>query len=292
MRIRIADHSGFCFGVKRAIKIAREIRKQRKGKVLTFGDLIHNRRVVEELKREGIDSVDDISKISEGTVIIRSHGVSPAIIKQLKEKQVEIIDATCPFVKRIQNLAKKLVEENYELIIVGDPNHPEIRALIGYTDGKGIIINSIQEIQGLKKKSKRAIIAQSTQNIGFFKEIVFNFIEITEELRVFNTICDSMRIRQKSTSELASQVDVMFIIGDRKSSNTNKLFKIAKEIQPRTYFIESENDIKFEMINSFEEIGISAGASTPQELIDAVINKIKKVKSNKCSKERELRWMN
>ena len=292
MRIRIADHSGFCFGVKRAIKIAREIRKQRKGKVSTFGDLIHNKRVVEELKREGIDSVDDISEIKEGTIIIRSHGVSPAIIDELEKKQVEIIDATCPFVKRIQRLAKKIVDSGYELIIAGDPNHPEIRALIGYTNGEGIIINNLQEIKNLRKKSKRAIIAQSTQDINFFKEIVSKFIDITNELRVLNTICDSTRIRQKSTSKLASEVDIMFIVGDKKSSNTNKLFKIAKEIQPKTYFIENANDIKPEMVDSYEEIGISAGASTPQDLIDEVINKIKGIKSNKCYGEREPKWMN
>ncbi|MCP2605097.1 4-hydroxy-3-methylbut-2-enyl diphosphate reductase [Candidatus Aminicenantes bacterium AH-873-B07] len=292
MRIRIANHSGFCFGVKRAIKIVRKIRKERKGKVLTFGDLIHNKKVVEELKKEGIDSVSDIAKINEGTVIIRSHGVSPIILGELRKKHIEIIDATCPFVKRIQKLAEKLVQEGYELVIVGDPKHPEIKALIGFTRGKEIIVNSVQKIQTLNRKSKRAVIAQSTQDINFFKEIVSNLIDKTNELRVFNTICDSTKIRQKSTFELASQVDIMFIVGDRKSSNTNKLFNIAKKIQSKTYFIEKVEDIKPEMINFCEEIGISAGASTPQELINEVVNKIKKIKSNSCFKERELQWMN
>lgn len=292
MRIKIANHSGFCFGVKRAINIARKTRKEKKGIVLTLGDLIHNKRVINELKEEGIDSVDDISKIKKGTVIIRSHGVSPEIVEKLKEKNIEVIDATCPFVKRIHRLAKKLVDEGYELIIIGDPKHPEIKALMGYANNKGIIINTLDEIRKLRKKAKRAVIAQSTQDVSFFKECINKLIDLTNELRIYNTICDSTRVRQESTLKLASEVDVMFIVGDKKSSNTNKLFKISKEIQPRTYFIESENDVKFEMINSYENIGISAGASTPQELIDEVIEKIKKLKLNKNIRERESSWMN
>jgi 4-hydroxy-3-methylbut-2-enyl diphosphate reductase len=292
MRIRIANHSGFCFGVKRALKIAQNIRKEREGEVVTLGNLIHNKRVVEELNNKGITSIEDISQIEEGTVIIRSHGISPKVIEELQKKEIEIINATCPFVKRIQKLAEKLADEDYEIIIVGNHKHPEIKALKGYTKGKEVIIEDLKEVLSLPKKSKRAVIAQSTQDISLFKEIVKCLLGRTRELRVFNTICDSTRIRQNSTTELARQVQVMFIVGDRKSSNTNKLYNLSKKIQPRTYFIEEAKDITPEMISYVEEIGISAGASTPQELIEEVIDRIKKLKSKSSPKRRELQWTN
>ncbi|MFQ6081780.1 MAG: 4-hydroxy-3-methylbut-2-enyl diphosphate reductase [Candidatus Aminicenantia bacterium] len=287
--------SGFCFGVKRAINIARQIRREKKGKVFTFGDLIHNQQVVENLRKEGIESIDDISQIKGGTIIIRSHGISPHIFQQLVDKGIEVIDATCPFVKKSQKLVKKLADEDYEIIIVGNKPHPEIKGLIGFSQGKEVVIKSEEEVDLLPKKNKRGVIAQSTQDITLYQKIVSKLIEKTRELKVFNTICDSTQIRQKATAQLAAQVDIMLIIGDRKSSNTNKLYNLAKRIQENTYFIEKTDNLTPKMIAFAEEIGVSAGASTPHELIMEVVERIKEIKKSKSNQQIEenlIQWMN
>jgi len=237
MEIIIAKDSGLCYGVKRAIQIANETLSAEKGKVFTLGDLIHNPKVINDLEQQGIRSMEDLNELSEGTVIIRSHGVSPDIYKKIEEKKIKIVDATCPIVKRIQRLVEALAKEEGEIVIVGNKNHPESRGLIGYSQGKGIIVESEALAQKMPKKKRRAVLAQSTQDMGLFQKVAAGLIERTEELKVFNTICQSTQIRQKSTSELASRVDTLFIIGGKNSSNTHKLFQISKRVLPNTHFI-------------------------------------------------------
>jgi (E)-4-hydroxy-3-methyl-but-2-enyl pyrophosphate reductase len=285
MEIIVAENCGLCYGVKRALRIAKETRKMKKGKVFTSGDLIHNPRVVSELKNLGIEPVEKLGEIQGGTIIIRSHGVSPEKYRLLTQKKIEIVDATCPIVKKIQKLVERLAKEKEEIILVGNKKHPEIKGLIGYSQKKGIIVENEEQARVLPHKKKRAVLAQSTQDLSLFKKIVAILIEKTKELRIYNTICLSTQTRQRSTSELAAKVDTLFIVGGKNSSNTNKLYYISKSILTNTHFVESAEEIKPEMLKNAKKIGISGGASTPPEAIEEVVFKIKNSLKNQIQRE-------
>jgi len=275
MEIIAAKNSGLCYGVRRALDIATETRQKKAGKVFTLGDLIHNPQVIADLEKQKIHSINDLDGLNEATVIIRSHGASPDIYRLLTQKNIEIVDATCPTVKRIQKLVEVLAKDKEEIIIVGNKEHPEIKGLIGFSQGKGIIVENEDQAKSLLNRKRRAILAQSTQDLYLFEKIVSALIEKTKELNVYNTICRSTQTRQKSTSKLASSVDILFIVGGKNSSNTNKLYQISKRILPNTYFIESAAQIKPEMLKGAEKIGISGGASTPPRAIQEAVAKIK-----------------
>ncbi len=275
MEIVIAKNSGLCYGVRRALNIAKKTRARKTGKVFTLGALIHNPQVTTDLKKQGIHPVNGLGKIRQGTVIIRSHGISPQTYNLLSKKSIKIVDATCPIVKKIQKLVEILAKERIEIIIVGNREHPEIQGLIGFSRGKGIIIENEAQARRLGHKKKRAVLAQSTQDIYLFEKIVAAVVEKTENLRVYNTICQFTQTRQKSTSELASRVDTLFIVGGKNSSNTNKLYQISKRILPNTFFIESAEQIIPEMLEGAKKIGLSGGASTPPEAIQEAVAKIK-----------------
>lgn len=275
MEIIIARESGFCYGVKRALRLARQTRQEEKSTVYTWGELIHNPAVIRELEREGIIPTEEINQLKGMIVIIRSHGVSPEIFQRLTQTARKVIDATCPIVKKIQKLTARLAQQKLELIIVGNPHHPEIKALWGTSGGRAIIIENVSQALALPSARRRAVLAQSTQDQELFAQVVAALVSKTQELKVYNTICRSTQIRQQSTSELASKVDVLFIIGGASSSNTTKLYELSKRIQPKTYFIEQPDQIKPEMLAGAEKIGISGGASTPPEAIQEAVIKIK-----------------
>jgi (E)-4-hydroxy-3-methyl-but-2-enyl pyrophosphate reductase len=285
MEIIIARNTGLCYGVKRALKTAAETRRSRRGRVSTLGDLIHNPQVIADLKRQGIRSIDDMAAVPGETVIIRSHGVSPDIYARLKKKKIEVVDATCPIVKKIQELVARLSREKREIVIVGNKEHPESKGLIGYSRGRGIILENETQAESLPYRKKRAVLAQSTQDLYLFEKVVGALIEKTEELRVFNTICHSTQTRQRATSELASEVDALFIVGGKTSSNTRKLYQISKRILPRTYFIENASQITAAMLHGTKKIGISGGASTPPEAIEAAVRKIQKTFESRSREE-------
>jgi (E)-4-hydroxy-3-methyl-but-2-enyl pyrophosphate reductase len=277
MEIIIAENSGLCYGVKRALNIARRTRRAVSGPVSTLGDLIHNPHVIAKLRTHGVSSTAAARDIKEGTVIIRSHGVSPAIYRALARKNLEIIDATCPIVKEIQKLVESLARKNMEVIIVGDREHPEIRGLIGHSLSRGIIVENEAQARQLPRRKTRAVVAQSTLGVGLFERVVAVLVGRTGELSVHNTICRSTLTRQTSTSELASRVDTLFIVGGRASSNTRKLYRISKRILPRTFFIETADEIKSEMLREARTIGISGGASTPREALQEAAARIKTI---------------
>jgi 4-hydroxy-3-methylbut-2-enyl diphosphate reductase len=289
MEIIIAKHSGLCYGVKRALRIARRTRQKENGGVYTFGEIIHNPQVIADLKGQDIYPVEDLNALRSGTVIIRSHGVSPDIYKLLDERKIEIVDATCPIVKKIQNLVSRLAKKEEEIIIVGNREHPEIKGLIGYSLGKGVIVENEAEVESIPPKKKRAVLAQSTQDSYLLGKVVAALIQKTEELKVYNTICDSTQTRQRATSELASSVDTLFIVGGKNSSNTKKLYQISKRILPNTYFIESAKQITPQMLKGAKKIGLSGGASTPPEAIQEAVRKIKKSLIPQISREHMIR---
>jgi 4-hydroxy-3-methylbut-2-enyl diphosphate reductase len=276
MEIIVAKNSGLCYGVRRALHLAKQTRQKNKGEVHTLGDLIHNPQVIADLEKNGITSIGKPDELTRGTVIIRSHGVSPEVYKVLARKKMKIVDATCPTVKKIQKLVEILAEEGVEIIIVGNKEHPEIRGLIGFSRGKAIIVDNEPQARALPSRKKRAVLAQSTQDIYFFERIVSALIEKTKELRVYNTICHYTQTRQKSTSELASSVDTLFIVGGKNSSNTNKLYQISKRILPNTHFIENAGQITPRMLEGAKRIGLSGGASTPPEAIQEAVARIKR----------------
>jgi len=277
MEIIIAKNTGLCYGVKRALKTAQETRRRREGRVSTLGDLIHNPQAIAELKAKGIDSIESAEDVADGTVIIRSHGVSPAIYKALKKRNFDVVDATCPIVQKIQELVARLARENKEIVIVGNKEHPESQGLIGHSRGRGLIVENEHQAAALGHKKKRAVLAQSTQDPYLFQRVVSSLIDKTEELQVFNTICRSTQTRQRATSELAGRVEVLFIVGGKNSSNTRQLYQISKRILSRTHFIERADQITTEMLRGARTIGISGGASTPPEVIEAAVERIRQI---------------
>jgi 4-hydroxy-3-methylbut-2-enyl diphosphate reductase len=290
MEIIVADKSGLCYGVKRALQLAHSTRRRRKGRVLTLGELIHNPMAIASLKKKGIQAVRDPGSIREGTVIIRSHGVAPAVYRALKKKRVEIVDATCPIVKKIQGLVEGLAKKGEEIILVGNPEHPEIQGLVGYSDGRGRIIEDENQARRLPPRKKRFVLAQSTQDLFLFGRVVAALLERTEELGVYNTICRSTQTRQRSTSELASRVDILFIVGGKNSSNTHKLYQISKRVQPNTHFIESARQIRPGLLRGARRVGISGGASTPPEAIEEAVAKIRTSFEHQSHRESIIQW--
>ncbi|MCJ7586366.1 MAG: 4-hydroxy-3-methylbut-2-enyl diphosphate reductase [Candidatus Aminicenantes bacterium] len=275
MEIIIAKNSGLCYGVKRALTIARRTRRARRGSVTTLGDLVHNPRISDDLRSQGIGSAEDAAAIDAGTVIIRSHGVAPEVERALRARKLRLVDATCPIVKRIQRQVAALARTGPEIVIVGNPGHPEIRGLVGYSRGRARIVENVAQARALPARKRRAVLAQSTQDADLFGQVVAALLERTEELRVHNTICRSTQTRQRSTSELAARVDALFIVGGRTSSNTNKLYEISRRILPSTHFIESAGEIAPAMLRRARRIGISGGASTPPEAIREAVVRIR-----------------
>ncbi|MFA4926388.1 MAG: 4-hydroxy-3-methylbut-2-enyl diphosphate reductase [Candidatus Aminicenantales bacterium] len=268
MEIIIARNSGFCYGVKRALRLTRETVKKNQSRIFTWGELIHNPEVISDLEKRGIKITTSLSRLKPGdTVIIRSHGISPAVYRALQKKKINVVDATCPKVKDIQQKVEQLSRTKSEIIIVGNRHHPEIQGLLGYGQHQAVVVENEEQARALPFKKKRAVLAQSTQDMQLFGKIVAILTEKTEELSVYNTICQSTRVRQEATAELASQVEALIIVGGKNSSNTNRLYEISRRKQKRTYFIESPEELTPNMIREARIIGISGGASTPPEVI-------------------------
>ncbi|NPA14081.1 MAG: 4-hydroxy-3-methylbut-2-enyl diphosphate reductase [Aquificae bacterium] len=282
-KIIVAPHAGFCFGVERAIELAEEASKYAKEgkKVYTYGPLIHNPQEIGRLKKLGINVLEDENQLDENTVLIlRSHGIPPQKERALKAKGVKIVDATCPYVKAVHEAVVQLVKEGYFVVLVGEKNHPEVLGTWGYLEdagGKGIIVEKLEDLKEAFKHPKVGIIAQTTQNEQFFKEVVGETALWVNEVKVINTICNATSIRQEEVRELAPKVDVMIIIGGKNSGNTTRLYKIAKSLNPNSHHIEVPEELNPEWFKNAETIGVSAGASTPKWIIEAVINRIKEI---------------
>ena len=272
MEIKVAKSAGFCWGVKRAVNMAVRAIKKGKGKAYCLGELIHNKREINRLKTLGMEFVDNMEELKEGsTVIIRSHGIAPQVLENLKKKGLDIVDATCPFVKEVQDKAVKLEKEGYPALILGNSNHPEVEGIAGHVKAP-IIVNSLEELKKLPQFLKLGVVCQTTLNLDFFRKAISLLALKAKELKVYNTICKATAIRQKEAKELASQVDVMLIIGGKNSSNTTKLYQISKSVNERSYHIESKEEIDLSWFEGAEIVGVTAGASTPQWVIDEVVS--------------------
>jgi 4-hydroxy-3-methylbut-2-enyl diphosphate reductase len=278
VRLIIAKSAGFCFGVKRAMEIALDAAPKYPPPLYTFGPLIHNPQAVEYLERLGIKAKNRMTHISRGTVILRSHGVSFKDLVKAREKGLKIIDATCPIVKRAHFFAKFLRRNGYALLIVGDADHPEVEAIRSYLDREVQVVEKPETLMQLGPWKKLGIIAQTTQTFGLFKEVVSAGLDRAKEVRVFNTICHATTVRQKEAVEIARKVDCMIVAGGYNSGNTQRLAGICRQIQPRTYHIETAEGLNPKWLANKKIIGLTAGASTPSWIIEEVEKEVRRFK--------------
>jgi 4-hydroxy-3-methylbut-2-enyl diphosphate reductase len=275
MEVIVADNAGFCFGVKRAIKMANDAIDQAPGKVTALGPLIHNPQVVDAFRQRGLEVVKEMDEIDrDSTVIIRSHGVGPTVIQNAAERGLKVVDTTCPFVTKAQQYAAKLIDENYKVVMIGDKDHPEVIGVVSYTQDKAIVINTVAEAEGLKFIPRMGVVFQTTHSIGHVQEIVGALLKRGKEVRVFNTLCGATTSMQKTAVELAPDVDAMVIVGGRQSANTAQLAEVCRRVNPRVHQIESADEIDTTWFVGLRVIGVSAGASTPDDVIAEVVDRI------------------
>ena len=274
MEVEIAQYSGYCFGVKRALKIVKKTLEENSGSgknIYTLGSIIHNPGVMKELTNMGLISVNNPENIKQGSIlIIRSHGMSPRVLNDFLQKNIEIIDATCPFVKKAQAKVKKLESQGYFVLVIGNRDHPEVIGIKEQLDDSNVkVIENSIEASDLDYKKKIGVVIQTTQTADRVKSITSVLIDKCKELLICNTICDTTKNRQESTKILSKKVDVMVIAGGKNSANTTHLADISLGENKSTYHIESSNEIDPEWFKDSDKIGISGGASTPEkDIID------------------------
>ncbi|MBO5521292.1 MAG: 4-hydroxy-3-methylbut-2-enyl diphosphate reductase [Eubacterium sp.] len=280
MKVLKAKTAGFCFGVRRAVEMVTEQSRNGRLPVYTYGPIIHNDQVVRELEQKGVRVLDDLEQlkeIREGTLIIRSHGVSRREQQIMEESGLTIVDATCPFVKKIHRIAEQAGRDGRTLVIAGDPSHPEVKGIIGWASGRAEVIDSPESAKELRLSEKEEIVlaAQTTFHARKFENIVEILRERGYDNLVMNTVCSATDERQTEARKLACQVDAMIVVGGRHSSNTRKLYEICKENCGNTYLIETLDDLDLKPFQSFLCVGITAGASTPNSIIEEVTDYVR-----------------
>ena len=285
MEVRVAKSAGFCFGVKRAVEKVYEQTGKGK-KIYTYGPIIHNAEVVRDLKGRGVEVIEgreELERIHEGTVVIRSHGVAKEIYAAIEKQGLECVDATCPLVKRIHNIVEKESGEGKRIVIIGNPGHPEVEGIRGWSAEESVVIESKEEMEAFVNDEKNlefqgeewCIVSQTTFNYNKFKELVEIFLKKGYNGIVVNTICNATEERQTEARQIASQVESMIIIGDAHSSNTKKLYEICKEECENTYFVQTLDDLHLDLPKAASPVGITAGASTPNNIIEEVQNYVR-----------------
>lgn len=275
MEITVAKSAGFCFGVQRAVDSVYKELEENSGKIYTFGPIIHNEQVVEDLNKRGIeviDTVEQLKEIKEGTVVIRSHGVAKEIYDILEQQKLKMVDATCPFVKKIHNIVLDESNNGKTIIIIGNDNHPEVEGIKGWVNGEVIVINKEEQIEklSLPEQTKACIVSQTTFNHNKFKYLVEIIRKKGYDIIVVNTICNATHVRQVEARKISSKVDGMIVIGGKNSSNTQKLYDICRNECENTFYVQTVKDLNLHELKSLKSIGITAGASTPKNIIEEV----------------------
>ncbi|MEN8222286.1 MAG: 4-hydroxy-3-methylbut-2-enyl diphosphate reductase [Acidobacteriota bacterium] len=273
MKIYTADEAGFCFGVKRALNIIDRLHESNES-IEIYGQLIHNNTVLKNLKEKGIDYIDDLKFQDENRkLIIRTHGILRSDEEFLKKKKISYVDATCPLVKKIHRIIEQVNGSKNKILIIGNSNHPEIRAISSYAKN-GLIVNSVEELDALKHTESVSVVAQTTLDSDFFKMMISEIIDRVEHIEIFNTICSATIERQEAVKKIAPMVDFVIVIGGKNSSNTKKLYNISKIINENTFHIEKSSELNDPGLQlkfrGFSSVGITAGASTPPEEIEDV----------------------
>lgn len=282
LKIVTAKRAGFCFGVKRAVDMAFDAANKNGQKnnkeccdVYTLGPIIHNPQVIEKLKSEGVQPTDDIDNPKIKTIIIRTHGVQQEVSYKLSQKGYKVVDATCPFVKKAQQYAKLLKEDGYQVVIIGDKDHPEVKSLMSYAGEDVVVVNKDDGLPHLK--SRVGFVVQTTQPLSVLKKFISEAVEQVKELKVFNTICNSTALRLKETKDMAGKVDVMIVVGGKNSANTTQLTQLCNSMSIPAYHIETASEIKDEWFSNADKVGITAGASTPDWIIKDVEKRIRDI---------------
>jgi 4-hydroxy-3-methylbut-2-enyl diphosphate reductase len=277
--IEKARELGFCFGVRRAIKIIEAAAKEYRG-ITTLGPIVHNRMVVNKLAETGINPVNELNQVQGKAVAISSHGISPQLLSQIHDRQLQIIDTTCPTVRSAQKAVKRLAEAGFGVIIFGEADHPEVKGLLGWADNKAIATMNGEELVKACLPRRLGILSQTTQSRLQFAEFVKRVISVVfpkvQEVRIINTLCDETQKRQEAALELAGKSDLMIVVGGRNSANTQRLAELCLPII-ETHLIETADEIKKDWLLDKKHIGITAGASTPDEAIEQVIAKVKSI---------------
>ena len=283
MEVKVAKTAGFCFGVERAVEHVYEQIQKGQPPIYTLGPIIHNEEVVKDLEKKGVKVLPDIDclrELNEGTVIIRSHGVGKAIYDRIKQQGLCLVDATCPFVKKIHRIVQEQNQLGRRIIIIGDSSHPEVEGIQGWADERTLVVKNEKELNDLPdlRKEKLCIVSQTTFNYNKFKELVEKFSEKGYDILVLNTICNATQERQVEAERIASQVDAMIVIGGKNSSNTRKLYEICRKECINTYYIQTVGDFDPESVSSVRSVGITAGASTPKNIIEEVHTNVRGIK--------------
>ena len=275
MEVRLAKTAGFCFGVRRAVDTVYEQVEQAEGSIYTYGPIVHNETVVQELEEKGVkvlNSEEELKSLTSGTVIIRAHGVGKKVYELLEQQGVNLVDATCPFVKKIHRIAQKEEANGRHILIIGNAKHPEVEGIRGWCEKPSYVVESLEEAENfaLPMGEKLCIVSQTTFNYNKFEDIVEIISKKGYDIIVLNTICSATEERQTEAREIASDVDAMIVIGGSHSSNTQKLFEICKKECENTYYIQSLADLDLKTSQSIRCVGITAGASTPNKIIEEV----------------------
>ena len=281
MKIIKAESAGFCFGVKRAVDTVYKCTETGTDeKIYTYGPIIHNEEVVKDMEKRGvrvIRSEEDLAALKEGTVIIRSHGVEKRVYEELEKKGIHIVDATCPFVKKIHKIVEKHSEQGERIIIIGNPDHPEVQGIRGWAKSPVSVIRNAEEAESFScpADQKICIVAQTTFNYNKFQELVEIIKKKGYDISVLDTICNATEERQTEARKIAAESDLMIVIGDKHSSNTQKLYEISKKECANTYYIQTSKDMDYHQIQSINNVGITAGASTPNNIIEEVSKNVR-----------------
>ena len=274
MKVLVAEKCGFCLGVKNAIKMAKEMLAN-KDDVYSLGSIIHNQDVVNELANSGLKTVKTVDEIEAGTVLIRSHGATKKQLEKIKEKGLNIIDATCVLVKRLQKISQQLNEDGYKVAMIGDKNHPEVQAIVGFADDV-VVIGDDKDLSKLSSHEKLGVICQTTQTPEYFAQMLGNIVKKGfSELKVINTLCNEAISRQESAVKMCRQVDIMFVLGGLHSANTRKLAELCKKDNNQTFHLQNWAELDKTLLSGKLVAGVTAGASTPDRVIDEFVENLK-----------------
>jgi 4-hydroxy-3-methylbut-2-enyl diphosphate reductase len=270
LSVEVARHAGVCYGVERALKMAAQAAESG-GRVRTLGPLIHNPQAVESLRARGVDVAACLDEVSDGTLVIRTHGVDPAIIRAARDKGLDVVDATCPFVSTAHQVADLLHTEGYCVVIVGEADHPEVEGILAYAGPEALVVEEVADLPAKLPSRRVGVVVQTTQSLARLTAVVDALLPRVSELRVHNTICSATGKRQRSAEDLARDVDVMIVVGGRNSGNTSRLAEICAAVNARTHLVETAEELDLEWFAGASRVGVTGGASTPDEQIHGVI---------------------
>ena len=269
--IEVARYAGVCYGVERALGMAEKAAGEARKPVNTLGPLIHNPLVVNDLERIGVGTASNVSEVEEGTLIIRAHGVVPSVVEDARNRGLDVLDATCPYVKKVHNAAERLVREGYQLIVVGESGHPEVEGIMGHAGDDAHVVSVPGDLDAIDLSRKVGVVVQTTQTPGALADVVAELSKRTMDLRVINTICSATQERQDSAAELARRVDAMIVVGGKNSGNTRRLAEICTAACPKTHHIEDASELEAAWFDGVSHIGVTAGASTPASHIERAL---------------------